>query len=52
MNNKYRSLNEDDNHPWNQLNPNYKAILILHEELEDCNIPHELLRLNDGWKIA
>lgn len=34
------------------LNPNYQAILNLHVKLLENTIPHEILRLMDGWKIA
>ena len=36
----------------NILNPNYKAIIVLDYKLTEKKIPHELLRLMDGWKIA
>ena len=36
----------------NALNPNYKAIIVLDCKLTEKKIPHELLRLMDGWKIA
>lgn len=34
------------------LNPNYQSILNLHVKLLENTIPHEILRLMDGWKIA
>ena len=34
------------------LNPKYQAILNLHVKLLGNAIPHEILRLMDGWKIA
>lgn len=36
----------------NTLNPKYKAIIVLDYKLTEKKIPHELLRLMDGWKIA
>ena len=36
----------------NTLNPKYKAIIVLENKLTEKKIPHELLRLMDGWKIA
>lgn len=36
----------------NKLNAKYKSILALKELLNKNNIPHELLRIMDGWKIA
>ena len=33
-------------------NPNYQAILNLHVKLLENIVPHEILRLMDGWKIA
>lgn len=45
-----RSLN-DGSVTYN-LNPNYQAILNLHVKLLENTIPHEILRLMDGWKIA
>lgn len=38
--------------PVNILNPRYQAILEVDRLLTEENIPHELLRLMDGWKIA
>lgn len=34
------------------VNPNYQAILNLHVKLLENVVPHEILRLMDGWKIA
>lgn len=36
----------------NTLNPNYKAIIVLDYKLSEKDIPHELTRVMDGWKIA
>ncbi len=33
-------------------NPEYRAILRLADALRDRKIPHELLRLYDGWQIC
>ena len=49
---KIKSLNDDDTLPFNILNPRYQAILEVDRLLTEENIPHELLRLMDGWKIA
>lgn len=37
---------------YTKLNDNYKAILELDKILTKKEIPHELIRLMDGWKIA
>lgn len=34
------------------LSDNYKSILELEEKLTEKDIPHELIRLMDGWQIA
>ncbi len=47
-----KSLNYSDTDPLNILNPRYQAILEVDRLLTEENIPHELLRLIDGWKIA
>lgn len=47
-----KSLNYNDTEPFNILNPRYQAILEVDRLLTEENIPHELLRLMDGWKIA
>ena len=47
-----KSLNDNDTEPFNILNPRYQAILEVDRLLTEENIPHELLRLMDGWKIA
>lgn len=47
-----KSLNYSDTEPFNILNPRYQAILEVDRLLTEENIPHELLRLIDGWKIA
>lgn len=46
----YKSLNDDDSQFG--LNDKYKAILEVDKKLTEEGIPHELLRLIDGWKIA
>ena len=38
--------------PPEQANPEYRAILRLADALRDRKIPHELLRLYDGWQIC
>lgn len=43
-----RSLNDEEY----ILNHHYQSILKLHAALLEEEIPHELLRLMDGWKIA
>ena len=47
-----KSLNYNDTEPFNILSPRYKAILEVDRLLTEENIPHELLRIMDGWKIA
>ena len=47
-----KSLNYNDTEPFNILNPRYQAILEVDRLLTEENIPHELLRVMDGWKIA
>lgn len=37
---------------YKELNPNYKAIIVLEYFLKQKNIPYEMSRLMDGWKIA
>ena len=33
-------------------NPNYRAIIRLHEMLETAGIPHTFVPMMDGWQIA
>lgn len=47
-----KSLNDNNTDPFNILNPKYQAILEVDRLLTEENIPHKLLRLMDGWKIA
>ena len=47
-----KSLNYNDTEPFYLFNPRYQAILEVDRLLTEENIPHELLRLMDGWKIA
>lgn len=35
-----------------EANPEYTAILRLADALKDRRIPHELLRLYDGWQVC
>lgn len=37
---------------YNELNPNYKSIIVLEYFLKQRGIPYEMTRLMDGWKIA
>lgn len=46
----YKTLNDDD--AYFGLNDQYKSILEVDKRLTEEGIPHELLRLMDGWKIA
>ena len=43
-----RSLNDGDV----KLSPSYQSILQLHVRLLEAEIPHEILRIMDGWKLA
>lgn len=43
-----RSLNDSEV----KLSPSYQSIQQPHMKLQEAEIPHEILRIMDGWKLA